>query len=161
MSMDKIRAIVRDALAEELGNLRRAGLFAPDRGALHRQVREEIVSIRSDADLRAFVARLLDILNDGRSREEIEQGRWVFRLGSPAAGGSLSNMLEQRGAPVSAAAPPSASFARIERGVVSERQIEGLPQGTTSLVVGKSVRLTPLALDRLRVLGIALKRAEA
>jgi hypothetical protein len=160
VSMDKIRGIIRDVLAEELGNLRRAGLFSPEQGALHRQVREEIISVRSDAELRAFVARLLDILKDGRSREEIEQGRWVFRLGSPAAGGSLSNMLEQRGVPMSAAAP-SASFARIERGVVSERQIEGLPQGTTCLVVGKSVRLTPLALDRLRVLGIDLKRAEA
>jgi len=160
VSMDKIRGIIRDVLAEELGNLRRAGLFSPEQGALHRRVREEIISVRSDAELRAFVARLLDILKDGRSREEIEQGRWVFRLGSPAAGGSLSNMLEQRGALVSAAAP-SASFARIERGVVSERQIEGLPQGTTCLVVGKSVRLTPLALDRLRVLGIDLKRAEA
>lgn len=159
MSMDEIRGIIRDVLAEELGNLRRDGLFSPEQGALRRQVREEIVSIRSDAELRAFVARLLDILKDGRSREEIEQGRWVFRLGSPAAGGSLLNMLEQRGALVSAAAP-SASFARIERGVVSERQIEGLQQGTTCLVVGKSVRLTPLALDRLRVLGIDLKRAE-
>ena len=59
MSMDKIRAIIRDVLAEELGNLRQAGLFAPEHGALRRQVRDEIVSIRSDADLRAFVARLL------------------------------------------------------------------------------------------------------
>ena len=160
MSMDKIRGIIRDVLAEELGNLRREGLFSPEQGAPRRRVREEIISVRSDAELRGFVARLLDILKDGRSREEIEQGRWVFRLGSPAAGGSLSNMFQQSGALVSAAAP-SASFARIERGVVSERQVEGLPQGTTCLVVGKSVRLTPLALDRLRVLGIDLKRAEA
>jgi hypothetical protein len=157
VSMDKIREMVRDVLAEELGNLRQAGIIAPERG--RRQVREEVVSIRSDSDLRAFVARLLDILKDGRSREEIEQGRWVFRLGSPATGGALSNMFEQRGAPVSAAAP-SASFARIERGVVSERQIEGLSEGTTCLIVGKSVRLTPLALDRIRMLGIAIKRAE-
>ena len=160
MSSDMIRAMVRDALAEELGNLRRTGFIAPQDGLPRRQVREEIVSIRSDADLHAFVTRLLDILKDGRSREEIERGRWVFRLGSPAAGGSLLNFVEHRGAPLSAAAP-SASVARIERGVVSERQIEGLPRGTTCLIVGKLVRLTPLALDRLRTLGIALKRTEA
>ena len=160
MSSDMIREMVRDALAEELRNLRRAGFIAPQHGVPRRQVREEIVSIRSDADLHAFVTRLLDILKDGRSREEIERGRWVFRLGSPSAGGSLYNMLEHRGAPLSAASP-SGSIARIERGVVSERQIEGLPRGTTCLIVGKLVRLTPLAFDRLRTLGIALKRAEA
>src|SRR4029077_11196416 len=79
VSRDMIRAMVRDVLAEEIGNLRRAGLVAPEHGAPHRQVREEIVSIRCDADLRAFVARLLEILKNGRSREEIEEGRWVFR----------------------------------------------------------------------------------
>lgn len=160
MSRDMIRAMVRDVLAEEIGNLRRAGLVAPEHGAPRRQVREEIVSIRCDADLRAFVARLLEILKNGRSREEIEEGRWVFRLGSPAEGGSLSGMVEHRGAPLSAAAPPAA-FARIESGVVSERQIEGLPPGTTCLVVSKAVRITPLAVDRLRMLGIAVKRIEA
>lgn len=158
--MDMIRAMVRDVLAEEIGSLRRAGLVAPEPGAPRCQVREETVSISSDAELRAFIARLLEILKDGRSREEIEGGRWVFRLGSPGGGGSLSAMAEQRGAPISAAAP-AAAVARIERGVVSERQIETLPTGTTCLVVGKAVRLTPLALDRLRMLGIAIKRTEA
>jgi hypothetical protein len=144
--------MVRDVLAEEIGNLRRAGHIRPGPSVPRRQVREETVSIRSDADLRAFVARLLDLLKDGRSREEIEQGRWVFRLGTASTGTT-----EQRGAPASAAAP-ALSTARIETGVVSERQIESLARGTSSLIVGKSVRLTPLALDRLRTLGITLKR---
>ena len=147
--------MVRDVLAEEIGNLRRAGQIRDEEGAPRRQIREEAVSIRSDADLRAFVARLLEILKDGRSRQEIEQGRWVFRLGAASAGTS-----EQRGPPASAAAPAS-STATIEIGVVSERQIEGLAPGITSLIVGKSVRLTPLALDRLRMLGISLKRSQA
>ena len=152
--MDIIREMVRDVLAEEIGNLRRAGQIRAEQG-VRRQVREETVSIRSDADLRAFVARLLEILKDGRSREEIEEGRWVFRLGAAPAGTS-----EHRGTPASVAAPAS-STARIETGVVSERLIEGLAPGTTSLLVGKSVRLTPLALDRLRMLGISLKRSQA
>ncbi len=160
MSPEVIRTMVRDVLTEELGSLRRAGLFGPAGTSPRRQVREEMVSIRSDAELAAFVARLLDLLKDGRSREEIEQGHWVFRLGDPAAGRPLSGALEHRGSSVSTAAP-SAAFARIERGVVSERQIEGLPAGTTCLVVGKSVRLTPLAMDRLRLLGIALMRTKA
>ena len=153
-SMDKIREMVRDVLAEEIGNLRRAGLIRPEQGVPRRQVREEVVSIRSDADLRAFVARLLDILKDGRSREEIEQGRWVFRLGSPAAGGrslTCSNSAGRRCLRLRRLRRLRGS----RRGVVSERQIEGLAPGTTCLIVGKSVRLTPLALDRLRMLGIA------
>ena len=101
--MDMIRAMVRDVLAEESAICAELGLFRPEQGVPRRQVREETVSIRSDADLRAFVARLLEILKDGRSREEIEQGRWVFRLG--AAPAVRSPTVEQRGAPVSAAAP--------------------------------------------------------
>jgi hypothetical protein len=160
VSADALRAMVREVIAEELGNLRRAGLVATGHVSPRRPVREEMVSIRSDAELRGFVARLLEILKDGRSRQEIEQGHWVFRLGNPAVGRPLSGTLEHSGAPVSAGAPSSA-FARIERGVISERQIDCLPAGTTCLVVGKSVRLTPLARDRLRTLGIALKRTEA
>ena len=153
--MDIIREMVRDALAEEMRNLRGVGQIRAEQGVPRRKVREEAVSIRSDADLRAFVARLLEILKDGRSREEIEQGQWVFRLGAAPAGTN-----EHRGMPISAGAPAS-SAARIETGVVSERQIESLTPGTTSLTVGKSVRLTPLALDRLRTLGISLKRSQA
>ena len=152
VSMDMIREMVRDVLAEEIGNLRRTGHVRLEQP--RRQVREETVSIRSDADLRGFVARLLEILKDGRSREEIEQGRWVFRLGAAPAGTG-----EQRGALASAAAP-TLSTVRIETGVISERQIESLAPGTPSLTVGKSVRLTPLALDRLRALGISLKRSQ-
>jgi hypothetical protein len=160
MPMDTIRAMVRDAIAEELRNLRRAGLVPPANNTPHRQVREEVVSIRSDAELHAFVARLAEILKDGSSREEIEKGHWVFRLGEPAASGSFSSTFQHRGAQPPTPAP-SAAFARIEHGVISERQIDGLPPGTTCLVVGKSVRLTPLAIDRLRTLGIALKRIKA
>lgn len=155
VSIDAIREMVRDLLAEEIGNLRRKGHFRPEHDVPRRQVREETVSIRSNVDLREFVARLLEIVKDGRSREEIEQGRWVFRLGAASVGTS-----EQRGAPSSAAAP-APSTVKIETGVVSERCIESLAAGTTSLIVGKSVRLTPLALDRLRMRGISLKRSQA
>jgi len=58
--MDVIREMVRDVLAEEIGNLRRAGQIHAEQGVPRRQVREETVSIRSDADLHAFVARLLE-----------------------------------------------------------------------------------------------------
>jgi hypothetical protein len=153
---DAIRLMIRQALAEELGKLRRDGLLA---GSVRQQQRrEEVVSIRSDSELAAFVQRLADILKDGKSRQEIETGRWVFRLGNPEARGETGASLDRRGAVPSAAAP-AAAVARIDRGVLSERQIEALPEGTTRLSVGRSVRLTPLALDRLRQRGITLERS--
>jgi ethanolamine utilization protein EutN len=115
--------MVPDVLAEKIGNLRRAGQIHAEQGVPRRQVREETVSIRSDADLHAFVARLLEILKDGRSREEIEKGRWVFRLGAAPGTG------EQRGMPASAA--PCLTAARIEPVWSRAPDRESTP-GTTS-----------------------------
>ena len=159
MSDEVIRTLVREALAEEIGKLRHEGLLTRSGGAPQRQVREEIVSIRSDTELAAFVKRLADILKDGGSREEIEQGRWVFRLGSPGSGGPVGVMTATKGAPSSAAAPPAVA-ARVERGIISERQVDALPAGTTRLLVGKRARFTPLGRDRLRQRGIAIERTD-
>lgn len=157
MSNEVIRTLIRDVLSEEIGKARREGLMPQAGAAPKPKVREEIVTVRSDHDLAQFVRRLAELLKDGRSREEIESGRWVFRLGT-AAGASAQAMLQQSGAPASPAAP-APSTSRIERGIVTERQIEALPDGTTNLVLGKSCRLTPLAKDRLRLRGIEIERA--
>ena len=146
MTSDSVRAMIREVLAEELQRIK-AG---PETGAAPRpQVREERVSIASDADLAAFVARLLELTRDGQARREIEDQRHVFRLAAGTA-------------PIAHAASPArpvVQAARIEKGMVSERQIDALPPGTSQLVIGKSVRLTPLARDRARARGINLERA--
>lgn len=157
MSNDVIRTMIRDVLSEEIGKARREGLMPQTGGIPRPKLREEIVTIRSDHDLAQFVRRLAEMLKDGRSREEIEAGRWIFRLGT-AAGASAQAMTQQTGAPLSPA-QPAPSTARIERGIVTERQIEALPAGTTKLVAGKAVRLTPLAKDLLRLRGIEIERA--
>lgn len=155
-----IRTLVRDVLSEEIAKLRREGVARASGGDAPRpRVREDIVSIRSDAELAQFVKRLVEILKDGRSREELESGRWVFRLGTAAGASAIAGTsAAPSGAPVSPAAPPP-SAARIDQGMVSERQIEALPPGTTKLVIGKAVRFTPLARDRLRLRGIEIERA--
>lgn len=154
---DAIRSMIRQVLAEELGKLRRDEVVGHGNNVPQRERHEEIVSIRSDSELATFVRRLADILKDGRSRQEIETGLWVFRLGNPESAAYAGASPDRRGAPTSSAAPV-ATIARVERGILSERQIEALPPGTTRLTVGKSVRLTPLALDRLRQRGITLER---
>jgi hypothetical protein len=149
MTSDTVRAIIREVLAEELQRLkagRRTG------GAPRPQVREERVSIASDADLAAFVGRLLELARDGQARREIEDKRHVFRL---AAGGLAPAPGETAASP----ARPVAHAARIDAGMVSERQIDALPPGTTQVIIGRSVRLTPLARDRARARGITLERA--
>lgn len=146
---DAIRQLVREVLAEELGRLRRdagAGSATSPRP----QVREEVVSIAGDADLAAFVGRLMALSRDGHARREIEEGRWVFRLGTAAARPDARI--------TTSAAAPAPKSARIEKGLVTERQIDALPQGTSVLEIGRAVRFTPLARDRVRRRGIAIER---
>ena len=146
MTSDSVRAIIREVLAEELQRIKTGSAT----GAAPRpQVREEQVSISSDADLAAFVARLLELTRDGQARREIEDQRHVFRFAAGPAPG------ERAASP----ARPVVHAARIEKGMVSERQIDALPPGTSQLVIGKSVRLTPLARDRARARGITIERA--
>ena len=153
-----LRSMIRDVLAEEIGKAKAQGLLPAATGAAPKpKVREETVSIRSDGELSAFVARLADILKDARSREEIEKGRWVFHLGT-ANGGPGTGLSQAVASLATSPAAPVPTAARIDTGIVSERQIEALPPGTTRLIVGKPVRFTPLAKDRLRLRGITLER---
>jgi hypothetical protein len=113
-------------------------------------VREETVSIASDAELARFVARLMELARDGEARREIAEGRHVFRLGRDAGDAARA---------AQSPAAPAPRAVRIEAGVVSERQVDALPDGTTALALGRAVRLTPLARDRLKARGIAVERA--
>lgn len=150
MNAESLRSLIRDVLAEELRRVRteRTGRAAAPRP----KVREEMVSITSDADLAAFVRRILEVTRDGAARAEIEGGRWVFRLGRASGA-------EVRGAPASAAAPAARSV-QFDEGLLSEREIDALPDGTTAVRLARRVRLTPLARDRLRQMGIAIERVK-
>ena len=137
MTSETVRAIIREVLAEELRRFKPR----PD-------VREERVTIASDADLAAFAARLLELFRDDQARRDIEEKRHVFRLASALNEGAVSP------------AKPVAQLQRIEAGMVSERQIDALPPGTTQVILGANVRLTPLARDRARARGITFERRD-
>lgn len=142
----ELRALIRDVLREELASAGgRAG--AP-------QARHETVAISSDADLAAFVRRILALGADSRARAEIEGGRHVFHLarGGPAAGVG-GNEAHERALPRAGAAPVTC-----ERGLVGEREVRNLPEGTGILRIGRTVRLTPLAQDELRRRRIRIER---
>ena len=143
--MNDLRTLIRDVLQQELAALR-------NETPVPNRTREEQVSLRTDAELAAFVARLLRMAQDSRLRADIEAGRHVFRL---ASGPAPQVQAHQPTAPASHAAPAPVRF---ERGLVTEREIAKLPDGLRSIGAGKTVRFTPLARDELRRLNIKIER---
>lgn len=142
--MSELRHLIREILAEELGKM------VPPQAVP--RVTEEQVSIRSNADLAAFVQRLLGAAQDGRLRADIEAGRHVFRL---ADSGPQQIQAHQPMAPNPGAQPA----VRFERGLVTERDVASLPKDARRIDVGKSVRFTPLARDELCRRGIKVERS--
>ena len=156
--MHDLRGLIREVLAEELARLSPGGAAA---AAARPQPTVEVVRIRTNADLAAFVERLLTAAQDGRLRAEVAAGRRVFRLAdAPGAGaGAGAPPAPPAHAHRPLAPPPGAAApARFERGLVSERDIAALPAGARSVVLGRQARLTPLARDELRRRGIAIER---
>jgi hypothetical protein len=153
MAEQMIAGLIREVLAEELAKLR------GEKGALPVvPLREEQVAIANDADIAAFVQKILKLSEDPSERQKLKDGRITFRLTSGATGGATG--------PAAAPAATGQSHRatgqshRIERGLLSERQVDRLPRQTKSVLIGKQVRMTPLARDRLRQRGIVIERME-
>ena len=147
MSDAAVKTLVREVLAEELARLARER----DAGEGTARRREERVRITDNAELDAFVRRLLEIARDGARRREIEEGRWVFKLGRPDSAARAPS------SDVSPARAPERSV-HIEKGMVTERQVDSFPGATERVIAAKPVRFTPLARDRLRQRGIGIER---
>jgi hypothetical protein len=100
----------------------------------------EHVTLRSDADLSAFVGRLLSMFDNPKRREDIRAGRLRFRL--------------------AAAATPTAfqPSRRVEEGAVTEKVVREAAQAGARLVLGPAAVLTPLARDRARAEGVPVER---
>lgn len=142
--MSDLRLLVREILAAELEKIKRDGP-AP-RG------REEIVSISDDAELDAFVKRLMRMIRDSCLKADIESGRHVFKLARPGAAPPR---------PHQPLAPrPGPAAVKWEGGVITEREIQNLPENLKSLSVGGSARFTPLARDEIRRRNIKVQRTE-
>ena len=107
----------------------------------------------------------------GGSTEATGGGGRAGRNGSAQGGGCDAGGSRSHGSGAAAAGvdpPASATPSRagaghtevIERGLLSERHAERLPRGTVRVRLGRNVRMTPLARDRLRRRGIAIERTE-
>ena len=150
MSDPAIAALIREVLAEELQKLgvRKSPDVAGGRS------REEIVTVANDLDLADLVARVVKLSADAKTRADIEQGRLVFRLADGSSRPRTAKDTPQTDR------QQAGDVVTVSSGFFSERQVDQLPKGTKSVRFGKSVRLTPLARDRMRHRGISIERTE-
>lgn len=144
-----IAELIREVLAEELAHLKRGP-------------REEWVRIAGDADLAEFVKRVLAMGGDPGARAAFDGGRLVFRLDGGAGPGGANDGRERsaRGGEGRGRTGREGGVETLDGGLLSERRVARLPRGTGRLRVGHDVRITPLARDRLRRLGITIERTE-
>jgi hypothetical protein len=120
----------------------RPGLGQP--GLAH-SVREQVegvetVSLRTDADLDAFVKRLLRLFENPQRRDALRAGRLRFRLAAAAGPGSVQ------------------PAHRVDKGAVTEAMVRQAAGAGARLVLGRRAVLTPLARDRARAAGVEIER---
>jgi hypothetical protein len=120
----------------------RPGLGQP--GLAH-SVREaveavETVSLRTDAELDAFVKRLLRLFENPQRRDALRAGRLRFRLAAAAGPGSVQ------------------PAHRVDKGAVTEAMVRQAAGAGARLVLGRRAVLTPLARDRARAAGVEIER---
>ncbi|MGH3136131.1 MAG: hypothetical protein ACRDPV_06530 [Gaiellaceae bacterium] len=104
----------------------------------------ELVHLRSDADLDAFVHTLARRLENPRSRTAILSGKVRFQLAAAP------------GAP--AASVSGEPTIRVERGAVTERAVKDAAKAGARLVLSPHAVLTPMARDRARSLGVEIEK---
>jgi hypothetical protein len=100
----------------------------------------ETVSLRTDADLDAFVKRLLRLFENPKQRDALRAGRLRFRLAAAAGPGSVQ------------------PAHRVDKGAVTEAMVRQAARAGARLVLGRRAVLTPLARDRARVAGVEIER---
>lgn len=148
--MSDLRALIRELLVQEIAALGggNGSIPAPV------PVREEAVAIRTDADLSAFVSRILTIADDPGLRKDIAAGRYRFRLSENNA------MQPEAHQPMVPVRSPQSAKIRFERGLMTEKDVARLPDSASVISIGKSVRFTPLARDELRRRAIKIERTQ-
>jgi hypothetical protein len=143
LSTDELRAAVRAVLRDVLP----ASVIAPRTA----EGAAQEVSLRTDAELDAFVRRVAALCDDPGQRSALKDGRRRFTLASASAGGQAPT------APTAAATVP---VVRVDRGAVTERTVKKAAADGARLVVGPRAVLTPLARDKARSLGVQVEREE-
>jgi hypothetical protein len=144
-SGDGLRALVREALGDLLPELAQASpdwaAMTPRTGSASGSSGEvETVLLRTDADLAAFVSRLLHLFENPKQREDLRAGRLRFRFAPAGVPGAFQ--------PVH----------RIEKGAVTEATVREAARSGAKIVLGPHAVLTPLGRDRARAEGVQVEK---
>ncbi len=141
MSEAELRAMVREVLREALAKGRPAKGH-PATGTTHPApaAPAEPVRLAGDADLAAFVQRIIRMMDDPTTAKALRAGTLRFTLA---------------GAPVAPAAPLAAGTALT--GTVTEAKV-GTMKDAGTIVLAPDAVITPLARDRARALGLKIER---
>lgn len=140
MSEAELRAMVREVLRETLGRR--------DQTKAVTEPKTEAVRIANDADLSAFVQRLVKLLDDPAEASGVRLGQRRFTLGAAAT----AHLVQEK-----AVAGPSAGSSIVLDGTVTEAKINKCAGAGAVVVAGDAV-ITPLARDRARALGLKIER---
>ncbi len=152
MANTNITRLISEVLAEELAKINADSSKTAD--GQSRGVDERWVQIETDEDLKTFVSDIIGMTESQRDRVALEKGKIVYRL--KRAGGRSTTPHERKH-------DKGFSFGTtqtIESGFFSERQADRISGDIKRLRIGKSVRMTPLARDRLRQRGITIERMD-
>lgn len=144
LSTDELRAAVRAVLQDVLP----AAVIAPRSAA---EGSAQAVSVRTDAELDAFVRRVAALCDDPGQRSALKDGRRRFTLAAASSGDGPAQP---------AAQAATALVVRVDRGAVTERTVKKAAADGARLVVGPRAVLTPLARDKARSLGVQVEREE-
>ena len=150
--MQELRHEIRAILREEFLSLRAEMAGTPP---THRSGPEhERVRIGSSADLTRFAKDLVTRAGDPAFAARVERGEVVFDLieTSPDRGREI-------GASIVTGTERSAPD-RLNKALITERDLAALGADTRSLSIGIHSRLTPLARDEIRRRGIRIERGE-
>lgn len=139
--MPGLREEIRAILREEFAALRSATQGAAQGPSV------ECVRVESGADLTRFAQELLRRSADPVFAERVARGDLVFRLDTSAPGTGPIVTGPVRRAPD-----------RLDKSLITERDIAALDGSARSLRIAPASRLTPLARDEARRRGIRIER---
>ncbi len=148
LDADVLRSLVREVLADLLPQAATPTPAAPPAPAQDGPVftpRDGVrdvqtVSLRTDAELAAFVTRLLHLFENPKHRADLTAGRLRFTLAPAGVAGSVR--------PVH----------RVEKGAVTEATVRAAARAGARLVLGRGAVLTPLGRDRARAAGVEIEK---
>jgi hypothetical protein len=136
MSSDNemLRSLVREALRDALGGANGASEIAKvlANGAAPTQKPAqviEMVSFATDAEVKSFVHRILDLAADGKTLSALRSGEIVFQLTDQA-----------------------------KSNVATDSTIRKAAESGSTLILGRKVVVTSLARDKARDLGVSIIR---